>query len=326
MIPFSISVYEHAARFLELSPWEVSRDRELIYQAHRAAYLRYNHFPVIVGIDIYNLEAEAYGCKISRPEGNGDPAVERPRFPSLDAALALQPFSPEAGRLPIMLEAGKRLAAEFPEADVRLPVSGPFSIATSLLGLEELMIGVALEPEKVRAFLFKLIPGQLVYCEAIKQAGLGLAFFESAATPPLLSPAQFARLALPALKQLLSRVAALFGHPVPCIIGGNTEPILDHIMETGTDFVICPAETDQTAFLRHMQRYPEVKVRVNLPPLLYTRGTKEEILAGVDRLLTLAAERPTLLLGTGAVPYETPPENLLLIRDYLTRGKGAFSP
>ena len=31
----------------------------------------------------------------------------------------------------------------------------------------------------------------------------------------------------------------------------------------------------------------------------------------------LAAGRPNILLGTGAVPYETPPVNLLLIRDYV---------
>jgi len=316
-IPFSISVYEHAARLIGRSPWEVSRDPELLYQAHRAAYLLYRHFPVVVGIDIYDLEAEAYGCVVERPEGNGIPAVTRPRLESLDDTLDLVPLSPTAGRIPEFVHAAQRLALEFPEADIRLPVSGPFSIATSLLGLEELLVGVAERPEAVGALLMRLIPGQVAFCRAVREAGLDVAFFESAAAPPLLSPQQFREVELPALKETMQRVAEIVGHPVPCIIGGDTEPIIDAMLETGTDFVICPAETNRERFLARMRRYPQVKVRVNLNPALYTRGTREEIIAEVDRVIALAAGRPNILLGTGAVPYETPPENLLLIREYV---------
>jgi uroporphyrinogen decarboxylase len=316
-IPFSISVYEHAAQLIGRSPWEVSRNPELLYQAHRAAYLRYRHFPVVVGVDIYNLEAEAYGCAIERPEGNGIPAVTRPLFRSLGDARDLAPFPPTGGRIPAFIAVAQRLAAEFPEADVRVPLSGPFSIATSLLGLEELVVGVAERPEEVRALLMQLLPGQVAFCRAVKEAGLDVAFFESAAAPPLLSPRQFREVELPALSECMRRVAEIVGHPVPCIIGGDTEPIVDAIMETGTDFVICPAETNRERFLARMRRYPEVKVRVNLNPRLYTAGTREEILAEVDRVIALAVGRPNVLLGTGAVPYETSPENLLLIRDYV---------
>lgn len=316
-IPFSISVYEHAAALIGRSPWDVSRDPELLYQAHRAAYLRYRHFPVVVGIDIYNLEAEAYGCVLARPQGHGIPAVTRPLFDSLDATRGLPPLSPRAGRLPDFIAVGQRLRDDFPEADVRLPVSGPFSIATSLLGLETLVAGVALQPGAVREFLARLIPGQLAFCEAVIAAGLDVAFFESAAAPPLLSPRQFRDVELPALTEIITRVAEVVGHAVPCIIGGDTEPIVEAMLETGTGFVICPAETDRERFLARMASHPGVKVRVNLDPGLYTRGTPAEILAEVDRVIALAAGRESILLGTGAVPYETPPENLLLIREYV---------
>ena len=63
-IPFSPSVYEHAARWVERSPWDVSRDPDLLFSGHHRAYLEYRHSPIVVGIDIYNLEAEAYGDTI----------------------------------------------------------------------------------------------------------------------------------------------------------------------------------------------------------------------------------------------------------------------
>ena len=319
-IPFSVSVYEHAARIIGRSPWEVSREAELMLRAHREAYLLYGHFPVVVGIDIYNLEAEAYGCSVVRPQGDGIPAITQPLFDSLDGAQRLRPFEPSrAGRLPMVMEVGRMLVREFPEAEVRVPLSGPFSVAVGLVGLEALLAGVATRPGLVRDLLARLIPGQVGFARAAVAAGLEVAFFESAAAPPLLGPGQFREVELPALKATMEQVADAIGHPVPCIIGGDTEPIVDHIMATGTNFVICPAETNREKFLKRMEAYPKVKVRVNLSPRLYTTGTRRQILAEVDRVIALAAGRPNLLLGTGAVPYETPPENILLIKEYVSR-------
>ena len=72
-IPFTPAVYEHAARFVGRTPAEVSRNAGLLFQAHRRAYLEYRHQPIAVGIDIYNLEAEAYGAKVELVEGEVHP-------------------------------------------------------------------------------------------------------------------------------------------------------------------------------------------------------------------------------------------------------------
>jgi len=71
--------------------WEVSRDPELLFAGHRAAYLEYRHRPIAVGIDIYTLEAEAYGAKIEQPSGNGIPAVQEPLVASIEEVLQLAP-------------------------------------------------------------------------------------------------------------------------------------------------------------------------------------------------------------------------------------------
>ena len=57
----------------------------------------------------------------------------------------------------MIIEVGKRLAEEFPDADVRVPVSGPFSIAVSLRTLGGLLEDVALAPEEVSRFLKQLV-------------------------------------------------------------------------------------------------------------------------------------------------------------------------
>lgn len=128
-IPFNPSVYEHAARFTGRTVWEVSRDPELMYEGHKAAWLEYRHTPIVVGIDIYNLEAEAYGGEVERPGGDGIPAIQRPILRALEDGFEIAPFDvARDGRLAMVIDVARRLKAALPEADVRIPVWGRFRL------------------------------------------------------------------------------------------------------------------------------------------------------------------------------------------------------
>lgn len=318
-IPFNPSVYEHAARFAGRTAWETSRDPELMFQGHRDAYLEYRHTPIVVGIDIYNLEAEAYGAKIEVPGGDGIPAIHQPLFRTLEEALDIAPFDPARdGRIAMVLDVGRRLKAALPEADVRIPVAGPFSIAFNLRGISQLCEDARLRPEDVGRWLLRLAENQTVFSQAVIDAGLDVAFFESAAAPPLLSPRQFRTVELPALKHIMERTAAIAGHPVPCIMGGNTYLILDDILSTGTSYVVCNVETNQQAFVdRLCATHPQVKVRINMDPRIVACTDHDVIRKEVERILAIAAGRENCLMGTGCLPLETPPENIRFIRSLL---------
>lgn len=318
-IAFTPVVYEHAARFVGRSPWDVSRDAHLLFEAHRRAYLEYRQDVIAVGIDIYNLEAEAYGARVQYTGPEGIPAIHEPLLESLEQGLELAPFDPaRSARVPMVLAVGQRLRREFPQADVRIPVAGPFSIAFNLCGITGLCEDVARRPELVARLLWRLAENQAVLCQAIARAGLEVAFFESAAAPPILSPRQFHEVELPALKRVLDVAANCLGHPVPCIMGGNTYPILDDLLSTGTSYLVCNVETDQAAFVQRVSRtHPHVKIRINLDPAVVACQEPERIYRAIDRVLDLAAGRRNCLMGTGAMPYETPPENIRLIRQYL---------
>jgi uroporphyrinogen decarboxylase len=322
-LPLSLSVYEHAARLVGRSPWDVSRDPELLFAAHLTAFETYAHRPVVVGIDIYNLEAEAYGCRVERPEGNGIPAVVAHPCACLAEVTRLPRFDPtRAGRVPMVIDVARRVKEAAPEADVRVPLSGPFSIASSLVGLGTLLMDVVSDPDEASAALVWLAEGQLEFARAVADAGVDVAFFESAAAPPLLSPALFRRVELPALTTAMQGVARVVDHALPCIIGGDTAPVVRDMLETGTDFLICPSETDRAAFLAAVADRPDVAVRINLDPRVYTHGTTDEIAAAIDEVVALSATRENVLLGTGAIPYEAPVENILFIIQYVA-GPGA---
>jgi uroporphyrinogen decarboxylase len=318
-ISFTPVVYEHAARFVGRSPWDVSRDPDLLFHGHRGAYLEYHHQVICVGIDIYNMEAEAYGAKVEQPDDHAIPAIHHTLFSSLEECLNIKPFDPERdGRIAMIISVAQRLKREFPEADVRIPVAGPFSIAFNLRGISNLCEDAITRSEETGKMLMRLAENQGVLCKAIAKAGLDVAFFESAAAPPILSPKQFHAVEMPALRRILDVAANCVGHPVPCIMGGNTYPVLDDLLSTGTNYLAVNIETDQRSFVNKALAFnPNMKIRVNLDPGVVACNEPERIYRGIDHVLDIVAGRPNCVMGTGAMPYETPFENIKLIRQYI---------
>jgi len=316
----SPSVYEHAAKLLGRTPWEVSRDGELIYQAHASAYEFYRQTPIMPGIDIYNLEPEAYGAVIEQPSGHNIPAINHHPLSSTAELLKLPPLDPaKDGRIPVQIEVAQRLIERFPEANIRVPVSGPFSIASNLVGFDTLLMEAATEPAMVAEAMVHLVEGQVRFAQAIKDAQVDVAFFESAACPPMLSPQLFRQIELPALKQIMGRIGEVVGHPIPCIIGGNTAPIVEPMLETGTGYLVAPFETDQADFMARVAHRPDVRIRINMDLRIVASGTHAEIEAEADRVLAVAGDRPNVCLGTGALPYETDPQNVRYLMEYVER-------
>jgi uroporphyrinogen decarboxylase len=320
---FFPAVYEHAAKVIGKTPWEVSRSKELMVKAHRAAFELYHHTPVVVGIDIYNLEPEAYGAKIAEPDGAGIPSPDAHLCEDAAAVLEIPEFDiGRSGRLRLVIDAACELKSLLPDAVVKVPVSGPFSLASNLCGLENLLCDALTEPETVEEVLKKLTDGQLRFCKAIAASGIGITFFESAATPPLVPPHMFRNLVLPALRGLIEGAAEFPGETVPCIIGGNTEPILEEMLSTGTQYVICPGETNQAAFMEKMKQHPDVMVRINMNPAVFCSGDPAAARKEADRVMRLAGERKKVCLGSGVLPYEAVPETVLNVMDYV-KGKDA---
>ncbi len=318
MKKFAPAIYEHAAKLIGKSPWEVSRSEELIFQAHAEAYRTYSHRPITVGINIYNPESEAYGAKIGQPEGNDLPAIKNNAFSTVEEILDLPPLNTEKdGRISMIIRAGKRLAATFPEAEVRIPVSGPFSLAGNLLGMENLLIETVMAPDVVQQALEHLTEGQFAFCEAVHNSGLKPTVFESAGAPPLLSPKIFIELLQPVLKSLFTKIARLTGAKPAFIIGGDAVSIVDAVVATGVSYIICPAETDQAGFMERMKFHPEVTVRINMQANVIASANWDAILPEIERVKILANGRVNTLIGSGVLPYEVDPRVVFKIDEYL---------
>ncbi len=75
-IPFVPAIYEHKARLLGRWPSQVCRSAELLHQACKEEVATYDADMLVVGMDVYNVEAEAMGWFDSR----ATPALTSPRI------------------------------------------------------------------------------------------------------------------------------------------------------------------------------------------------------------------------------------------------------
>ena len=255
---------------------------------------------------------------MAEPGGKGIPALKDHLCDASEGIMHLADFDVTAsGRLAMIIAAAKEIQAALPGVIVKVPVSGPFSLASNILGLETLLCDCMTDPNDVDKALKKLSVNQLKFCKAISDAGVGITFFESAATPPLVPPHMFREIVLPALQGLIEGAAEFLGEAVPCIIGGDTLPILEPILSTGTRYVICPGETDQAAFMKAMESHPEVMVRINMNPAVFCSINLEIAYAEAERAMALAEGREKVCLGSGVLPYEAVPETTLAVKKYV---------
>ena len=305
---FTPVVYEHAAKFIGKRPWEVSRSADLLVEAHAAAYAVYRHAPVVAGIDVYNVEAEAYGAVVGASRENEVPSVVGQLCHSAAEITRLAwPDATVSGRFPMIVEAAARLKEACPGAEVRIPLSGPFSIACALVGFQGILTEVLTNPDTVAGAMRHLAAGQLEVCRTFASRGFQVMFFDSAASPPIIAADSFQSVVLPALHEMIAGVRSLTNESPPLILGGDTTGILEDLLSTGTEYVICPAETDRGAFMEVMKKYPSVTVRLNTPARLFASDDRETLRAELEYLAKLAGGRPATVLGSGVLPYDADP-------------------
>jgi uroporphyrinogen-III decarboxylase len=313
--------YDHAAALAGISPWQMSRDADLLAQAHLLAIDSYGYQRCVVGVDIYNIEIEAYGCEVLQPSGSGVPTAGEPPFESPDELLDLQ-LDLSAGRFGLILAAAEKVRSARPQVKVGIPLAGPFTIASHLIGLENMICELFSDPDPAIAALQHLARNEIAYGKAAIDAGFGIALFESSVTPPLLSPDLFRVGILPALREMIAALpSANEALPLQLIIGGNTLPILDAMLETGAGCLIAPFEAEQAAFAKALPATGGPAVRFNMNPAVFLPGSGSAAIKEAERLYSLASQCERGSVGC-LIPYEADPAIVKQVAEWFQVNNG----
>lgn len=313
--PFVPSIYEHGAAVLGKSPGDVSRDADLMAQAALHAYRRYGHDLVTVGIDIYNIEAEAWGCALSAGDGMSVPGViNHPlaTWPELEAARLREPVPGEGNRLDLLTRATKTVAAEIGrEVWVYGCLGGPFSQAVELRGFDNLVLDMLTTPDVVHALLERLTTTTLDHARRVSKMGAGVYLYESWATLPLITADIFRDYVTPYNKTIVQAVKKEYATPPPAVImGGDVTRLGDLFLDMGVSLVAVDYLADFSA-LREIFDGTGVIVRGCVDPKMIERGDWDLLRKRLELMAENAQGMHNFVWGCGCVSCATPAEHLL---------------
>ncbi len=266
--------------------------------------------------DIYNIEAEAVGCSVLRNPNIGMPEIAEPLIGTTYEIEKLEEIKEIGGRMGIFIRAAENMIQKYGDyIPVRGGISGPFSMATKIVPKEELLMETIVNPKRVIPLLRFCTQTIKIYAKAFAEIGAGVVVFDSFVTPPMLSPQAYHDLVLPFHKEIFHCLENKGIRQRTLIIGGNTIPILHDIISTGAtqfllDFTV-PVEEVKTV----LQEYPSIAFRVNLPPSPFTARDTAVLEEDIDKLLKTLNNYQNLIIGTGILPADVPPSNILAAKN-----------
>jgi uroporphyrinogen decarboxylase len=316
---FLPAIYEHKAWFLRETPSRVCQSADLLTRALLMEFETIGPDALAVGIDVYNVEAEAAGCEITfyANDSTSVPGIEAGHHVlGIDDDLTKRriPNPRTAGRMPIHIDAARSVIKELGSNYwVRGAISGPFSLATSLVGLDELFPACLEEPDRVKAILDYAARIIKDYAQAYIDVGAGLIMFDSQASPDMISRQTYEEFVLPVMKDLIRHFTVQGIRNVPLIIGGDTTRIIDLLIQTGANNLLCDYTCDWSTWAAACRKARRA-VRRNLSPRLLETATPDEIYLAAQKEISQGRDLPGFIMGTAVIPYGTPTQNILAVK------------
>lgn len=261
------------------------------------------------------VSAQAMGAVVGAPDENqpwsglGVPFINTAR----DIDRIPNPDSYTQGRYPLMLEALGRILEALGDAVFVVACFDqyPFSMASQLLGINEVMMKLHDDPPLVEAIMERCLEYGLAYGRALGKAG---AHMLSGGDSPagLIGPQAYRDMALPYEKRLIAGLKDATGNPVSLHICGDSTSILGDMAGSGADVLEIDHKVDIVRACRLVGH--EITLWGNLDPVgVLAQGSSAQVQDAARRVLEAVrnAGHSRFVLSSGCtLALETPAANL----------------
>lgn len=299
------------APFIGVTARDYYHSAQLMADLEIALFKRLHHDGVSISTSLRGV-AEAMGSKVGYPEYGISYLIE-PAINSIDQIESLKVVDPlKDGNLPTLLEA-IRITREalMDKVDVGAAMSGPFSVAASVVGTENLLKWMIKYPKKVHTLMDIVAESNNRYIEAVAKLGVSIGFADPVSSTSLISPKQFREFSLPALKKNINKIKEKTGGAPGIHICGKSKELWEDVVNAGiSNFSIDNAEDLEEAKNIMGDR---VVITGNVPPVdIVYRGEKEAIFKSVKECIKKGHDsKKGYILSTGCqIPMHTPIENI----------------
>ncbi len=299
------------APFIGVTARDYYHSAQLMADLEIALFKRLRHDGVSISTSLRGV-AEAMGSKVGYPEYGISYLIE-PAINSIDEIESLKIVDPlKDGNLPTLLEAIKLTRdALMDEVDVGAAMSGPFSVAASVVGTENLLKWMIKYPKKVHTLMDIVAESNNRYIEEVAKLGVSIGFADPVSSTSLISPKQFREFSLPALRKNINKIKEKTGGAPGIHICGKSKELWEDVVNAGiSNFSIDNAEDLEEAKNIMGDR---VVITGNVPPVdIVYRGNKEAIFKSVKECIKKGHDsKKGYILSTGCqIPMHTPIENI----------------
>jgi uroporphyrinogen decarboxylase len=320
VVPVAPYMGNHGSWVAGFAIGEYCRSGKVMAEAQYKAWQVYGQDAVVAQSDNYYI-AEGFGIETDHYI-DSTPTLKTPVVKDLEDITRLEVPDPrKAGRMPVYLEAISRLR-ELTQGEVfvRAPGTGPFALASHLIGTERFLIELAeVEPNsRAEDLLRQLVEicnqALIAFAKACFDHGAhGVQAGDSLASNDMISPAMYRQWAFPYEKKFfdaLNLYAATHGGTTLLHICGNQTRVLVDMADTGARII----ELDSKVDLKVAKQMIGARVCLlgNLNPVtVLLQGSPLDVELAAEAAIAAAAEGGGYMLGSGCeVPPGAPQENL----------------
>ncbi len=281
-------------------------DGEAMVQAQINAQKAINYDALFAYIDPLFVP-EAFGCSIDYLSSGAVEALPIQLNGEADVEALPIPDIRHNGRLPLMLGVAEKLV-QLPEREVPVLslVEGVFTNCARIMGTESLIRALMKKKSLVEKLLEKMGVFLARFGQALEECGIdGLIVADPVGSATMVSPKFYRELVLPHLQHFIKSLKI----PVILHVCGNSEPILDMMVETGARIL----SVDQCMDLAAVKQKVAGRCGVggNVDPInVLLHGTTEDVKRETLKCLEQGGKKGYVLMSGCGVPPRAPKENL----------------
>lgn len=229
------------------------------------------------------VEAEAMGAQVYLGTRGTEPRVTEYAIERLDEIDRLQPIDPGKGRVKVCVDAIRILKKEAPQTPVIANLTGPVSLASSLIDPLIFYKGLLTDREKAHRLMEFVNENLIRFGDALVEAGADvICIADPSASGEILGKKSFAEFAIPYINRLVTHFREERGIPSIVHICGDVRCLGSLLSEIAAESI----SVDAMVSIKTLKELAPNKVSMgNVSTYLLEKGAPEDITKHGERCM-----------------------------------------
>jgi MtaA/CmuA family methyltransferase len=262
------------------------------------------------------VEAEAMGAQVYLGSRGNEPRVTEYAIDRLDEIDRLRPIDPGKGRAKVCVDAIRILKKVAPQTPVIANLTGPVSLASSLIDPLIFYKGLITDRQKVHKLMQTVNENLIRFGDALVESGADvICIADPSASGEILGKRAFAEFALPYINSLVIYFREKHGIPSIVHICGDVRCLGGLLSEIAAESI----SVDAMVSMKTLKELAPTKVSMgNVSTYLLEKGAPDDITKRGERCLRIGAD---ILAPACGISPKTPVVNITGLSRAVIKGR-----